>query len=53
MANKKFSRRPKIPRAVAPVLIGLALLIDPIFGQIKKARVLVDSYADKGYLDNK
>ena len=51
---KEFSLCAKIMRLLAPAaLICAALCIDPVFGQIKKARVLVDSYADKGYLDTK
>jgi|GEM_PF-3834084 len=51
---KEFSLCAKIMRLLASAaLICAALCIDPVFGQIKKARVLVDSYVDKGYLDTK
>lgn len=43
----------KITRFLAPVLVGFVSLADSSYGQIKKARVLVDSYADKGYLEDK
>jgi len=43
----------KITRILAPLLVGFASLADSSYGQIKKARVLVDSYADKGYLEDK
>ena len=51
---KEFSFRTKIMRLLVPaVLICTALFIVPVFGQIKKAGVLVDSYSDEGYLDTK
>lgn len=43
----------KITRFLAPILVGFVSLADSSYGQIKKARVLVDSYADKGYLEDK
>jgi hypothetical protein len=43
----------EITRTLALLLVGFALLADLSYGQVKKARVLVDSYADKGYLENK
>ena len=51
---KEFSLFAKIMRLLVPAaLICTALFNVPVFGQIKKARVLVDSYADEGYLDTK
>ena len=43
----------RLLRLLAGAFAILALSVDSGFGQIKKARVLVDSYADKGYLDAK
>jgi len=51
---KEFSLCTRIMRLLVPAASICAMLYtDPVFGQIKKARVLVDSYADKGYLDTK
>ena len=51
---KEFSLFAKIMRLLVPAVpICTALFNVPVFGQIKKARVLVDSHADEGYLDTK
>ena len=51
---KEFSLCTRIMRFLVPAASICAMLYtDPVFGQIKKARVLVDSYADKGYQDTK
>ena len=53
-STKEFSFSAKIMRLLVPAaLICTALLIVPVYGQIRKARVLVDSYADEGYPDTK
>ena len=51
---KEFSLFAEIMRLLVPAaLICKALFNVPVFGQIRKARVLVDSYAYEGYLDTK